>query len=163
MASLQQLCKELLSLESSDLRILQSRIQILLDYGTTADASASASTTQFEQELYQAISTALELRHQHCPPWAILIKQPVYKTFLKHAAQLHTYNAQFNVKKPQRINFYIYSVKLICERLATKNIPVTLTTVINSIHFIHNIIERAFPGYQANGLLHWVIASMDHK
>jgi len=160
MTLLTEICTSLAKLTVTDLQKLQSRITTLLDYQET-----STIAPQFSEELYQAITHVLKILQQTTPPFSVLKKSRHYRVFLKQTEKLNRFDQQLpaNLSMLLRVHFYSYCIQLICDGLKTRDIPLNLSTVISSLHLIPSLIEQAFPGYLASGLLPWVVENLHHS
>lgn len=60
-----------------------------------------------------------------------------------------------NTQKAELIRI---ALKSLTKTLEARDIPITPTTLLNSLSLLHFSVERKFPGYKSAGLLHCLVA-----
>jgi hypothetical protein len=94
-------------------------------------------------------------KSQHYAPFRRKIAEFGLVEYFKHT-----------VAKNNRIRLQAFmwlAVELLYDSLVAMSIPVSSRAMMNHVHRIPSVVNNAFPGYAASGMLHMVIRSKERK
>lgn len=148
----------------------QRRIKVALDAligggsGNQPATTDSGEVDAREALFYETLSTGMyKTNRSKLPPLRVFKAGNHYKNMQYSLAALDDYLENLlgksKIQRIQRAKFYQLFFKLTVEDLTRAEIPVNISTVLNTVERFPGLLDNAFPGYARNGLFLKVIVS----
>lgn len=141
--------KSLLGLTQQQLTELAERIGALRQFKTIQpDIIANDTSTMLIQCLQDALSRA------GCPaPFYMFKNAATGESYQEKIKTLEIFLSDPNMTKQERYTVLRLSADLLCQDLQSNNVGLSPGTLCRCVHRIPMLINKAFPGYQRQGLL----------
>lgn len=146
-------------LSAQDLRALHDRCAVLLALSPTP--AKSIAPDDFGQNLYDALCDELNKRTQtKCPPYHIFLRSGSGKRYEQAALLTAAAHRQWyrTVSAAQLISVCRMYAELMLDYLAASSLPAIWPTITWAVSNLPVIVDTAYPGYAASGLLDMVQA-----
>lgn len=164
MIVLDQMISSLPHLSPDDLKAIHDRCAALLSLGSGNGARLAVQRRvtsvedEFAEMLYSAISDILMERTQiRCMPFRVFMAQQASsKRYREMIAVANAANDKWFPKqsKAERASMIRLYAECIIKHLVSRHLPLTWhSTIPNAVGNLPAIIDRAFPGYAASGML----------
>jgi hypothetical protein len=146
-------------LTSEELQELRAHITALLQLGP-GSADRAVALPDAPEELVM-IAEHGRNRGGRLVPTTDLMRATQYDTFKSKLPRLRAFLEQVGSKTAQRALFKLGLVLL--ERdMRTRKLTPSYMSFMNEVHRMRSLINREFPGYEANGMLKLIIRKEDH-
>lgn len=141
-------------LGDADLRQLRAAISARLDAGLSKPSSKKGTIDLVLEE----IVTTMKARHGEYSAPPLLKRSQGYPAFReKVEGDLEKYFEEAEANRIERTALIHFAIGLLVENLRRMRLPISARAVMNHIHRLPSVVDRAFPGYAESGLLHLVI------
>jgi hypothetical protein len=126
---------------------------------TTALAySSSREAVTLDRNEQQILDVLRQLTGSRVPQQTLLRDYGIRK-FRERAAELLTFieDARHMLRQPQVHGLIEKCLRCLANDLRSRDIPVTPTTLLNSMSMLRHAVDQRFPGYAAAGHLHRLV------
>ena len=143
---LQQVIQALPSLSHQDIATLQLHLKLLSPTKESEDDPLYLAYIQFKRKQGQTVM-----------PLVALKKTRYYSRFKKGVEAVEEFATQLHLRKVQRWKVLMFLAEICCDFLVEHDKPVNINTFSWAMTIIEEIVDRAFPGYAACGLLQSIV------
>lgn len=142
-------------LSSAQLNDVLNRIKIL----NSASSNNVPGKKEFGDRLLQSICVVLIKKNVECPSVTFLRRSSAYATFNKNkSSDLATFFSKVSNSRLVQDMLLKEAVSLLYDDLQHwQGIAISSHTLIQQAHRLPAVLNRAFPGYASNGLLHKIV------
>lgn len=155
-----QLFNSLPGLTQDELRELRDRALVLLAVGPKNEKKMMVGSNQYDfaRDLYEATASILFSRTQvKGMPYHVFLKTPQYRDqYLPAVIIAADVNAQWFPKQTrvERLSMVRLYAKLVIDYLISQGRPLLWYNLNAAFSSLPAVVDSAFPGYAASGLLH---------
>jgi hypothetical protein len=146
-------------LTSQELQELRAHITVLLQLGP-GSADRAVAFSDAPEELVMIAEHGREKGGRPIPTTDLMAARQ-YDTFTRKLPRLREFLSQVGSKTAQRALFKVGLVLMERDMRARKMAP-SYMSFMNEIHRMRPLINREFPGYEANGLLKLIFRGEDN-
>lgn len=139
---------DLSSLSREQIREIRARADFMLGAEESTDGCA---------EVYAAL---VEAAGPACPPLHAARRSKHWPAFSRSAPALLAFAAEFKPRnRAERRAALMICVEVFSDWLAERRIPVYWSTLASGLDKVPGLVDRAFPGYRASGMLPAILRS----
>lgn len=157
---LREIQDRMVGLDTSQLETVRSFASMLIGNGLSAkSAPDEAKSEDMHRMLLEIICAQMKLVGADFSSHVMLSKTPAYRAFQRKLDEqlLEFMRAAVEKNRISLRALFSLAVDLLYQNLVAMSVPVSARTMMNHIHRIPAVLNAAFPGYAAAGMLNLVV------